>query len=723
MLIDRLKRLVATVARLPAPAGHGRARRSLVSRLLGLLVLGAGVVYLVVNAGLWWTSTRLIETSLERQAARWVAELDELGTPLFASRRSRHLTVIDDRIKHFPEIAYVRYYDAGGRKALGHYGPERDLDIPPPTDEQLARLRQMADAEEGEGETRRLTVPLRLEDNYLRVLAPIRIRSIAQDGMLNFSLKSTPAETVRVIGFLDFGIAAHHYRQEFVQNLINGGVAMALLFGFVLWIGRRLITRALNPLTELQEPLARLARGDTEVTVKSEGDAEIAAISDALNATINAIRRRDETLRDMAERDALTGLVNRASFTRELEQEIARCAAGASSAVFFVDLDQFKYVNDTLGHAAGDRLLVQVAQLLTSRMRDRDVVSRFGGDEFVILARDVDRAQAAEIAGSLNGLMRDMHVIEGEQVVNVYCSIGITVVDSGRYNVEDVLAQADMACYEAKTRGRNRYHAYEFSAEDRKKIVTDLAWAQQIKTALRGDGFRLVYQPIVRLQPGGEEYHEALLRLRTRDGDWLTPGAFLPVAQRFGLLAEIDRWVLANAIRALGEARRTGRALVFTVNLSGESFEDPGLPALVESHLRAHGVPGTALILEITEQTAVRHLERAGQLIGSLNALGCRLALDDFGKGFSSFSHLKHLPVNFIKIDGSFIEHLHRNPVDQAMVQSIIQVARALGKTTIAEFVQNEETLGLLRRSGVDFVQGYYLGEPGDLPPPHAEVA
>lgn len=721
MFTDRWPWLTAALRRMRARVDASRSRRSLVSRLLGLLLLGAVVVYLIVNAGLWWTSTRLIETSLERQAERWVAELDEIGTPLYASRARRHLAAIDNRLKHFPEVAYVRYYDTGGKKELGRYGSERELDVPAPTPEQIETLKRMTGGEEGE--VPRLIVRLDLGDTYLRVLAPVRIRSTAQDGMLNFSLKSAATETIKVIGYLDFGIAARQYREEFLRSLIVGSVAIALLFALVFWMGRQLITRALNPLTELQEPLARLARGETEVSVKSEGDVEIVAISDALNATINAIRRRDETLRNLAERDPLTGLVNRSSFARELEREIARCAEGATSAVFFVDLDQFKYVNDTLGHAVGDRLLVRVAELLTRRMRDRDVVSRFGGDEFVILARDVDRAQAAEIAGSLNELMRDMHVIEGEQVVNVYCSIGITVIDSGRYGIEDVLAQADMACYEAKARGRNRYHAYEFSAEDRNKIVSDLSLAQQVKTALRGDGFHLIYQPIVGFAPGSEEYHEALLRLRARDGEWLTPGAFLPVAQRFGLLADIDRWVLAHAIRSLGEARRAGRALVFSVNLTGESFEDMELPVLIESLLKSNAVPGSALILEITEQTAVRYLDRAGQLIQTLIALGVRFALDDFGKGFSSFSHLKHLPVSFIKIDGSFIENLNLNQVDQAMVQSIIQVARALGKTTIAEFVQNEETLNLLRRSGVDYVQGYYLGEPGELPPPHAAVA
>lgn len=710
-VLDWLQEMKSRIGRaMPSNRGHGQ--HSLVQRLLAVLFLTALFVFFTINIGLWWTSSRLLEENLLKQAGKWIAELDTVGTPLYASRTGYLHARVDERIQNFPEIAFVRYFDAGGRRVLGEYGKVAGLELTAPASHDLSALVP------GPGRERPYLVERDSPGgNILRLIAPVYVRAVRSDGMLNFSLRNAQTEVTKVVGYIDLGIDLGYQREALLRSLAHGSLLIAAIFALALFVGYRLIRRAMAPLTRLQEPLLQLARGDTSVRVTLGGDDEIRAIGHALNTTIAAIHQRDAALRHLAEHDPLTGLANRATFTREMEHERALLAESArSNAVLFIDLDQFKYVNDSFGHAAGDRLLIGVADVLRARMRDTDVVARFGGDEFVILARHVDQQKIIEIAASLNARIRDICLTEGGQSFTINCSIGITLMTSSHFTVEEVISQADMACYEAKSRGRNQYYVYEFDVEDRKKIMSDMGWAQQIKAALREDQFHLVFQPIQCMGPKNCDFHEVLLRLPGPDGQLIEPGAFLPVAQRFGLLADIDRWVIANAFKRLGDIRRTGREIVFSINLSGQMLDDPELYEVIRAGMQANRLPAGSVVFEITEQTAVRQVDRASLLIARLSELGCLFALDDFGKGFSSFSHLKHLPVHYIKIDGSFVENMLTNPVDKAMVESIIQIARVLGKKTIAESVQNQETIAMLEVAGVDFVQGRHIGWPTDLP-------
>ena len=711
-VVDWFQALKSRVGRATARLGGGNGQQSLVRRLMAVMFFTALFVYFTINIGLWWTSSRLIEENLLKQAGKWITELDTVGTPLYASKHGHQHVRVDARIQNFPEISFVRFFDVSGRRVLGEYGKLEGLTLTAPANHDLSALVPNTDSER----------PYLIErdspgGNILRLIAPVYVRAIRSDGMLNFSLRTTQTEVTKVIGYIDLGIDLGYYREALLRSLALGSLLIAVIFALALFAGYRLIRRALAPLTRLQEPLLQLARGDTSVRVVLGGDDEIRAIGHALNTTIAAIHQRDETLRHLAEHDPLTGLANRATILREIKHEHALTTEGRhSSAVLFVDLDQFKYVNDSYGHAAGDRLLIKVAEVLRARLRETDTVARFGGDEFVILARQVDQQKVVEIAASLNTLIGAICLVEGDQTFTVNCSIGITLMSSNRFTVEEVISQADMACYEAKSRGRNRYHSYEFGTEDRKKIMSDMGWAQQIKTALREDRFHLVFQQIQCMDPKNCDFYEVLLRLPGPDDELIAPGAFLPLAQRFGLLVDIDRWVIANAFKQLGDIRRTGREIVFSINLSGQMLDDPDLYELIRAGMQLHHLPANSVVFEITEQTAVRQIDKASQLIARLSELGCLFALDDFGKGFSSFSHLKHLPVHFIKIDGSFVENMRTNKVDKAMVESIIQIARVLGKKTIAEFVQDQETIVMLEKAGVDFVQGFHVGRPAELP-------
>ncbi len=699
---------------------RGKAQRSLVGHIQ-LLQLGLGiVVYLLAVGGVWWAASQVSQDYFQRQAAQWLAKLDELGTPVYTWQGSEAIVDIRRQLAEFPEIAFARYYSADGSRVLAEYTPSvgGDDKMEPLNARQLAGLRALRGAEK----------PYVLESSsfgsfLLRASAPIWVRSISAADLLGFSVDAKTNEQQQLIGFLEVGLDFRQYRQQLLKNIAVGSGVVGLLLLFSLWVGRKVLKRALAPLLELQKPLARLAAGDVNIRVEGARHKELRTISDALNTTIGALRERDQRLRRLADHDQLTGLVNRYRFTELLEHEATDRACGkGSSALLFIDLDQFKVVNDTLGHAAGDRLLAQVAQRLKAGVREDDVVCRFGGDEFTVLAHGIDAEDAGALARTLIRALRELHFVEDGQVFSVCCSVGVSIIDSDRFTPDELLAQADMACYEAKSRGRNCFSIFR-GAEDQPDTMTPyIGWSQKIRHAIEHDTFALHYQPIISMASEQAELFEVLLRM-VDDHDTRLPQAFLPVAERFGLMLDIDRWVIRNALKALAQFRRSGADLVFCVNLSGHAFEDPQLVDRVKEGLAEYALPPSSVVFEITEQVAIRYLDSANRRMHKLMDLGCRFALDDFGAGFSSLTYIKRLPVDYIKIEGSFVENLAKDVIDQAMVKSIVQIARTTGKQTIAEYVQDAKSLRMLRRLGVDYAQGFYVGKPAPtlvLPGPRA---
>ena len=420
-----------------------------------------------------------------------------------------------------------------------------------------------------------------------------------------------------------------------------------------------------------------------------------------------------EQLAYQAEHDSLTGLFNRHYFQQELERTVARVARqGESCALFYIDLDQFKYINDTLGHAAGDQLLVEISNLLASHVREGDLLARFGGDEFTLLVYNVTAEQAGRVAENFRALFEDYRFHCDGKAFNVSASIGGAPIDQTAESAEAVLSHADLACNLAKAAGRNRVHLYSPADEDRAGMAEDMGWAARVREMLEQDRFRLVYQPIVAVETGEVRDYEVLVRMVCDDGEVILPGGFMPAAERFGLIHAVDRWIVERAIRELGRLHAQGRQVRFSINLSGRAFEDEQLLPLIQDLLAETALDPAWLTFEITETAAIAHLGAAERFIGELKDIGCQFALDDFGSGFSSFSYLKHLPVDKLKIDGSFVQGMAEATVDQAMVRSMNQVAHALGKQTIAEYVECEEALKLLREFGVDFAQGNHIGRP-----------
>ncbi|MCW2997609.1 MAG: hypothetical protein JWN65_1158 [Solirubrobacterales bacterium] len=439
----------------------------------------------------------------------------------------------------------------------------------------------------------------------------------------------------------------------------------------------------------------------------------------------NEVHRR---LQHLADHDPLTGLLNRRRFEQEVEHHLALCHRyGARGAVLLIDVDHFKYVNDTLGHSAGDELIIQIADALRARLRETDTLARLGGDEFAVLLPQVDEEGAQLVARSLvEDLRGHARARRDGPRRPVTASIGVAVVGPGRLTADELMTQADLAMYDAKEGGRDQHAVYreeELDAagagaavapgaeESTGGIRTRLRWLDRVQAALEADRFVLHGQPIVDLATGDTHGHELLLRMLGSDDQLIAPFAFLPVAERFGLIPSVDRWVIDKAI---GLAADHGSR--FSINLSAKSLSQPDLVTFIANRIATAGVDPSALTFEITETAAVTNIALARTFAEGLHDLGCRLSLDDFGAGFGTFSYLKHLPFDEVKIDGEFVSGCTRSSFDQMVIDAVVRMAGALGKTTVAEFTGDRETAELLRVAGVTHAQGFYLGRPGPLP-------
>jgi len=434
-------------------------------------------------------------------------------------------------------------------------------------------------------------------------------------------------------------------------------------------------------------------------------------------------RKLSQQLSWQATHDALTGLINR----REFEHLVAGALHtakqdGHTHALLYLDLDQFKVINDTCGHGAGDVLLQLLAKMLQGRMRDSDILARLGGDELGVLLPHCPLDHARQISEQLRQSIRDFRFAWDNRSFELGVSIGIVEINQDSKSMSELLSAADQACYLAKEQGRNRIHVYQESDVMLAQRHGEMLWISRLNEAFAHDYFRLYAMPIVHLHDREEHHDEVLIRIRNSKGDLILPGAFIPAAERYDMMLPIDRWVIRAVcahiesvrdslppLEALAESRRRAPAL-YSVNLSGMSLADAGLHDYITEQFVQFAIAPEQICFEITETAVIANLPKAQIFMRQLKAMGCRFSLDDFGSGFSSFGYLKALPVDYLKIDGVFVRDIATNAINRAMVKAINEVGHVMGLQTVAEYVEDEETLAVIRELGIDYAQGYAVG-------------
>ena len=497
--------------------------------------------------------------------------------------------------------------------------------------------------------------------------------------------------------------------------LISGGLAMAL-FGLVLvaMLGITLDRTVLRRLTMLGAAVRDVEQSkDEDARVPVVGSDEIARLATGINSMLDELGRSQSEMAYLVEHDPLTGLYNRRHFESELQREIdEESRLGARGAVLWFDLDHFKDINDSLGHAAGDELLRVFGQHLKEQTRAYCTVARLGGDEFGMLIPHTEGPAAIVAATRLIEGFSSRTFAAGDHDLHVSASVGVVLYPDHGGQTSELLAHADIAMYHAKANGGNQVVSYLMDDAWRSEMTDHLEAAERILAAIRKDRLLLVAQPIRSADGTGARCFELLLRLRDEEGNLSLPADFIPTAERLGLIRDIDRWVVRRAIRLLALAQGENRDVQFSVNLSGCAFSDASLLDVIRNEFEETGATPERLIIEITETTTIANIPAAVAFIKALKRIGCRFSIDDFGSGASSYSYLKHLPVDFLKIDGSLVTGMGTDSADAHFVHAIVEMCHGLKIRTIAECVETGHVWDAIALTGVDFVQGYYVGMP-----------
>ena len=466
-----------------------------------------------------------------------------------------------------------------------------------------------------------------------------------------------------------------------------------------------------------EEVILERADGEEFVIRKSasplyDNDGNTFAIVTVLH-DVTLLRNLSNQLSFQARHDQLTGLINRYEFDRKAQAAIDDAVLeGRIHCIAYIDLDQFKIVNDTCGHMAGDELLIQLTNHIKAKVRSSDTLARLGGDEFALLLMGCDLDKAQQITEGLLQEVREYRFTFEDKVFKIGASVGLTEISPHQnLNLSDLLSMVDSACYSAKEEGGNRIHIYRIGDSDIKEHNKQLEWVSRIHSSLEKNQFVLYMQRMESLSEGSELHCELLIRMQSIDGSYFPPGYFLPAAERYHLMPKIDRWVVAEAFSIIA---RKGANFPFVcgINLSGQTLSEDGFLEYVIEQIRLHNLDARKICFEITETSVIANLNKARQFMHALREIGCRFSLDDFGSGLSSYAYLKNLEVDFLKIDGMFVKAIVNNKIDRAMVESINKVGHVMGLHTIAEFAENDDIINMLKEIGVDYAQGYGVSKP-----------
>ena len=471
-------------------------------------------------------------------------------------------------------------------------------------------------------------------------------------------------------------------------------------------LGHGVTTLLYNPLTAESFPPSVM----TALAVKKERD-QTYQQKLQLEEEVASLKVMEARLQFSVDHDELTGLANRRKLEQAIDLSIIQTRNfNTSSVLIYIDLDRFKVLNDAEGHIVGDALLIQIANTLRGFFSAKDTLVRIGSDEFAVLVDNVDKSQAVLKAEELRSILDGYSFEHKGNHYHLSASIGIKAIIADEVLIAgDVLTHANQACYTAKKRGRNRVHVYNPADSEMDSLRHNVQWAPRIRTALERENFLLEFQPIYSVEEDKVSHYECLIRMRGEDNTIYYPDDFIPVAEAMGLVQQIDLWVVNHVFDLM---RSMPEDLSFTINLSGNIFLDQKLYPLVERKLAQTNIDPDRIVFEITETAAISNVEETKEMVNRLRSLGCRFALDDFGSGFNSYNYLKNFPVEILKIDGAFITDLESDPIDQVLVKSMIDIAHSLGKKTVAEYVEHQSTMDLLKSYGIDYIQGYLVGKP-----------
>ena len=513
--------------------------------------------------------------------------------------------------------------------------------------------------------------------------------------------------------------------QQSNQNIISqqkkqlmiwiGG--LIFIFGMLL---QAILKRMLSdPMQQMVHTAQSVIKGEETSFDTSRRD-EFGFLARFINKALESLKHRQQELSYQASHDTLTGIYNRSEFDRHLQLTLETAnTEDVHFTLCYLDLDQFKIINDTCGHIAGDELLRQITQTLKSELRESDFLSRLGGDEFGIILSGCDEHAAVHIADKLREAVSKFHFKWEGKAFQIGVSIGVVPISDASISFHDLLSSADVACYAAKEQGRNQIHVYEPDDKILQRKRGEMKWATRIRQALANNNFQLYCQPIVAVSPkngASVPSYEILLRAFDENDKLSLPHKFLGPAEHYGLMPDIDAWVIESTFAwLLRQTSQNHNVGYFSINISGQSLSKREFLDTVISLLHEYPVDPEKVCFEITETSAIANIQNATKLIRVLKGMGCHFALDDFGSGMSSFAYLKQLPIDYLKIDGSYVRDIVNDPVDRSMVEAVHQIGHAMGLKTIAEFVEDEGILDALKHIGVDYAQGFYIARPEPL--------
>ena len=553
--------------------------------------------------------------------------------------------------------------------------------------------------------------------------APITRTEVVVDDFNPVDQRATrPGTHTRLLGWVGLDVSRSATLKSQRDAILRSLAILLAGLGASLYLAWRIGRQITRPILALTHTVSRIGEGHLDERVEQTGQAELGRLQRGINHMAAHLQAMQDQMQEkidqatarlvyQASHDALTGLINRREFEQRLERTLlSALQQDREHALCYMDLDQFKVINDSCGHAAGDELLRQLALLLKGHLRESDTLARLGGDEFALLLENCSIPDALAVADMFRAEVQRFRFKWGDRIFAIGMSVGMVAINRDSGTAASLLSAADAACFVAKDRGRNQIHLYESRDIDLVRHRSEMQWVTRIQRALEEHRLRLSWQEIRRTESAGEPpcHVELLLRMVGDDGSEILPMAFIPAAERYSIMPALDSWVIEETLRVcqryLTDRRR--QHCLFAVNLSGASLKDPEFRRTLLERLQDNPELGPHLCFEITETAAIGNLAVVNEFIDAMREFGCSFALDDFGSGLSSFTYLKNLKVDYLKIDGAFVRDIASNPIDRAMVEAIHRIGHQMGLKTVAEYVESEQTLAVLREIGVDYVQG-----------------